>query len=653
MMFTAEGPPWLWTYRTISRCSWYPMVLMFLVIKCLATDAGNVTVQTPLGEVIGTRKTYPFGLGEHTDTIDSFLGLPYAKPPLGSLRFEAPEPVEPWQHPMDATVWSRGSCTAVEDCLYLNIYSPYKSSDDQGTRYPVMFYIHGGSYMQGTATDYDGTALAQYGVVVVIINYRLFLAGFLSTDNSTLPGNYGVLDQVIALNWVSNNIRHFRGNPKEVTIFGNSAGGSSVGIHIISPLSKGLFHRAIIQSGPINAYWASYKSGDGFSPRQFFTEVVEKQDCVSPTVQDAIACLKEVEYEHLIDPWTKNSEDYKFFTISEEDTKPRIDGVVIPESITSLLSRGRVNNVPVMLGVTSEESARIYGFFLDSRFYSYYPDADHELGDGMDRASFLKMTDYFAKLFDWPSTVSDVIKFHYTDWTNPNDTFVNRDNFIQLCGDTDMAYPTHSLANAFDQIGMPVYRYVFDYKLRHVAIFPEWVRNYSYHEIELSLVFGAPFTGHLQPFVLSSNFTREDKTMSKALMTWWTNFAKTGKPTRGSENPFNTDWVPYTKISGKYLSVEEGGISIRDHVKPNTFALWNWLMPRVSINVTASYDVAPTKHYQPSFPAVLWVFVAFSVALLCVVIVLGALVISYRNSSRRLLDPSYSMSYNGPSRLTT
>ena len=134
--------------------------------------------------------------------------------------------------------------TYSEDCLYLDIYSPNISLS-----LPVMVYIHGGGYVLGTAITSPSDILALQGVVVVIIQYRLGPFGFLTTGDSAAPGNYGMLDQVEALKWVNENIKHFGGNPSMVTIFGQSAGGSSVGLHLLSPLSRDLFHQAIAESG--------------------------------------------------------------------------------------------------------------------------------------------------------------------------------------------------------------------------------------------------------------------------------------------------------------------------------------------------------------------------------------------------------------------
>ena len=200
--------------------------------------------------------------------VHTFLGIPFAKPPVGPLRFAPPEAPEPWSGvrdgtsqpaicPQNVTMNMEGlkelkltlpPVSMSEDCLYLNIYTPAHAQE--GSNLPVMVWIHGGALTVGMASMYDGSVLAATeDVVVVAIQYRLGVLGFFSTGDEHARGNWGFLDQVAALRWVQQNIAHFGGNPDRVTIFGESAGGISVSSHVVSPMSKGLFHRAIMESG--------------------------------------------------------------------------------------------------------------------------------------------------------------------------------------------------------------------------------------------------------------------------------------------------------------------------------------------------------------------------------------------------------------------
>uniref|UniRef100_A0A8C8THD9 Carboxylic ester hydrolase n=1 Tax=Peromyscus maniculatus bairdii TaxID=230844 RepID=A0A8C8THD9_PERMB len=225
-------------------------------------------VDTPLGRVRGRQ----VGVKGTDHLVNVFLGIPFAQAPLGPLRFSAPLPPQPWEGVRDTSTnppmclqdverMSNGRFTLneklqiysiSEDCLILNIYSPTEAT--AGARLPVMVWIHGGSLVVGSATSHDGSALAAYGnVVVVTVQYRLGIFGFLSTGDKHMPGNRGLLDVVAALRWVQGNIAPFGGDPNCVTIFGNSAGGMIVSSLVLSPMSAGLFHRAISQSGVINS----------------------------------------------------------------------------------------------------------------------------------------------------------------------------------------------------------------------------------------------------------------------------------------------------------------------------------------------------------------------------------------------------------------
>ncbi|KAJ9592676.1 hypothetical protein L9F63_015648, partial [Diploptera punctata] len=266
-------------------------VLLFFLVSCVLSD-DIVKIKQGLikGHLLKSRKGRD---------IFAFQGIPYARPPVGDLRFKPPQPVEPWEGILD-TRTNGPDCTqsgilltepvtGQEDCLYLNVYTP-----KMGKLEPldVMFWIHGGGWQSGTGSSntYGPQYLLDKDIILVTINYRLGPLGFLSTGDSVCPGNNGFKDQVFALRWVQENIEAFGGDPNSVTIFGESAGGASVEYHMLSPLSKGLFHRGISESGCSLSLWA-------FSPNSttlYQTETLAKLlDCSSESSEEIIACLKE------------------------------------------------------------------------------------------------------------------------------------------------------------------------------------------------------------------------------------------------------------------------------------------------------------------------------------------------------------------------
>ncbi|XP_021116517.1 carboxylesterase 1D-like [Heterocephalus glaber] len=223
-------------------------------------------VDTVNGKILGKY----FSLKGFAQPVSVFLGVPFAKPPLGSLRFAPPQPAVPWDFVKNTTSYppmcsqdavqgkqlselftnrmEKIPLTFSEDCLYLNIYTP--ANLKKNSSLPGMVWIHGGGLWMGGASTYDGLALAAHeNVVVVTIQYSLSMGDFYSTGDEHSLGNWGFLDQVAALHWVQDNIANFGGNPDSVTIFGESAGGSSVSVLMLSPLAKNLFHRAISESG--------------------------------------------------------------------------------------------------------------------------------------------------------------------------------------------------------------------------------------------------------------------------------------------------------------------------------------------------------------------------------------------------------------------
>ncbi|XP_041446153.1 pyrethroid hydrolase Ces2e [Xenopus laevis] len=331
--------------------------LIKVFLLCCATleiyGAGQKNVKplvtTKYGQLLG--KTVDV---KGTDrSVHAFMGVPFAKPPTGPLRYAEPQPPEPWSSVKEATapppmclqnpIIMEHSVTIfkanavlppiLEDCLYLNIFTP--ADREKNSKLPVMVFIHGGGLAIGYASLYDGSALSAYeNIVMVSIQYRLGPLGFFSTGDKEVQANLGLLDQVAAFQWVQENIKEFGGDPQSVTIFGESAGGLSVSAHILSPLSKGLFHRAIAESGvAIFPNLMVHQTEDVLYGRDLIANISE---CDLPLI---LNCLKNKTEDEMLEITVAMG-----FTI----LPVCVDGIFLPKPAEEILAAKESNPVPYM-----------------------------------------------------------------------------------------------------------------------------------------------------------------------------------------------------------------------------------------------------------------------------------------------------------------
>jgi para-nitrobenzyl esterase len=322
------------------------IVVLAAQLAHAAVPAGRRTeVDTTSGPVRGTESASAL----------LYLGIPYAEAPIGALRWQPPKPRRPWKAMRDATRFGSPcpsgladkALNASEDCLYLNVYVPKRpKAPSREPNFPVMVWIHGGANAGGAGEFYDPTPLlkAGDGVVVVTLNYRLGAFGFLAHPALDAQGhaavNYGIMDQQLALAWVRDNIGHFGGDPHNVTIFGESAGGLNTTTHLISPFSQGLFHRAIIQSGAYLLDTPSLASSQALG-----VEFAKRAGCVEQTAK----CLRALSPEAIL----ANAGDVN--TTMSSFHQATVDGRILPESHRSALAAGRFARVPVLVGNNADE----------------------------------------------------------------------------------------------------------------------------------------------------------------------------------------------------------------------------------------------------------------------------------------------------------
>lgn len=466
-----------------------------------------------------------------------FKGIPYAAPPIGELRWKAPQPLKAWDGVRTATEWGP-RCVQTdrlgdldplnkrmdEDCLYLNVWTPATSPD---ALLPVMVWIHGGSNLNGAGSqpEYDGTNLANKGVVVVTINYRLDIFGFLAHPELTKEsgtnssGNYGLLDQIAALRWVQKNIRVFGGDPSRVTIFGESAGSFDVSLLMASPLAKDLFVRAIGESGgaltPIAAF--------GPKPLQ-----IGEQDGIKFAQSvgvNSVSDLRAKSAQELLDAVVKNPITYGLGVV---------DGYVVPEHPALIYKQGKQNHVPLLVGWNADE-----GSYFAGRIKLESPSYVERV-----RAQFKENADNILELYPPGSTPES-----------------ERASFNALLGDEIIAYGSWAWAERAATGGKsPVFRYYFTRRPpgapQEVSVNPI-VAPGVYHSAEIYYVFNNLHVMKDWPW------SSEDRRLADATSSYWTNFAKTGDP-NGAGLP---RWDAYRPSSNGQIM--ELGETIRMQPQPH------------------------------------------------------------------------------------
>jgi para-nitrobenzyl esterase len=428
-------------------------------------------------------------------TQKAFLGLPYAQPPVGDLRWKAPQPQRPWKGVRDATTFG-GRCEQwhiwndyifldpgpSEDCLFLNVYAP--ASANRTSTLPVMVWIHGGGFLAGAASEprYTDSALPSKGVILVTLNYRLNVFGFLASEDLSREsgghaGNYGLMDMVAALRWVKSNIAAFGGDPTNVTLFGESAGSFAVNALTVAPSAQGLFQKVIGESG---AFFSSSL------PMQSMAERVQRdQAWVNALGVTNLAELRALPAEKLIQAAQKQP---------RISFAPLVDGKVLPESIPQAYAAGKQAHVPSIIGWNRDERTGTLSKDMTAAKWKAY--ATEHYGPHADQflAAFPGDTDAQAIRSADDFTTAGFIAFGAWKWADAQ------------------AATGHA----------PVYRFRFDRPAPPEENHPQG--KYAFHSDELEYVFGTLDARH------GAVWQPEDRALSAQIVGYWTNFARTSDP---------------------------------------------------------------------------------------------------------------------------
>ncbi|KAK7870482.1 hypothetical protein R5R35_000754 [Gryllus longicercus] len=529
-----------------------------------------VTVSVRSGALKGRRRRTEGGQPFH-----SFEGVPYAKPPIGPLRFKAPQPTESWTGVRDATKVGNmclhydgleKKIQGDEDCLFLNIYTPQLPSGSNKTSLPVMVYIHGGGFVIGRGDLYEPDPFMDKGVVVVNLNYRLGPLGFLSLGTLDVPGNAGLKDQTMALRWVQENIAVFGGDPNNVTIFGESAGGASVHFQLLSPLAKGLFHRVIAQSGSAFCPWAVIND-----PIARAKSLALAAGCEPKTAEDPVALAK----------WLREAPALTLVThigacFTEEEiaksmilpfvpcVEPDHPGAFLPKEPAALLASGNVPKVPIIFGITSHEGIMFLpGSLLKIDYFKIPPGGKQMTQEELEVAEAKAM----AQLSSRPELLlpenlpgrSDPkkeaqlvqrLKDFFFDGKQPSEEKLL--GLIDVYSDTQFVLGVLRAARDHARNGSPIHVYEFAYRGRVnflSLVFPCKVQGVC-HADELSYLFNIPDVPRPEQ-------GSKDEVTRQRLVRLWANYAKNGNPNSSRDDLIKVDWPQFSESATNYLKIGE------------------------------------------------------------------------------------------------
>jgi len=488
-----------------------------------------VALRTPSGQLQG-----------YVDQqVEHYLGVPYARPPVGELRWRPPHPVQPWQGTLsvqkNANICTQfspitGSLIGSEDCLYVNVWRPAKKSAEP---LPVMVWIHGGGFIigQGSYTNDDGQRLAaRQNVVVVSVNYRLGIFGFLAhpaltTEDPAQPGsgNYGIQDQTQALRWVHDNISAFGGDPDNVTIFGQSAGGISVCAQLVSPAASGLFHRAAIQSGPCVSPMSSLAAVSKLGEQA-------QADLGCNAADDVLACMRARSTQEVAatlppDPTLGFGEGYTFWW-------PVHDGVVLPLQFMDAFESGQFNQVPVINGATLNEASLLIWMSHNLRFKP------------LQEAQYAERLEYLTGSPELAQKVT--AQYPLENYASPFEALTESfsDGFFNC--------PARWQSQALSR-HVPTWSYQFDYQ--EAPFFIPWADLKAFHSAELQYILGRPMS------FTRANFKEKDNGLADSIMGYWGQFARSGDPNGAGA----VTWPTYGSADKTLLFDRQNSVSTGVH----------------------------------------------------------------------------------------
>jgi carboxylesterase type B len=546
------------------RTMWV-VAILFSAVVFKTANAQSVTVNTENGAISSNTILYT---NDKSGSVTAFLGIPFAAPPVGNLRFAPPQPPQAWSgvrdgnqypamciqspDPSSYTPLKQPTAEVSEDCLYLNVYTPSVS----GKKLPVFVWFFGGKYIFGSGNYFEGTAFASLtDTVVVSINYRVGPLGFLYLRDESAAGNQGLKDQQAALRWVQANIANFGGDPTQVTIGGQSAGATSVSAQILAPSSASLFQRAITESSSI---YVLFSHDIEANSRNFAVN----RGCSQKKPADIVACLRAANASALITGFFDAA-----YTLG-----PVQDGEFLPASWVGAYQSGVFNHVPLLSGSTTNE-----GWFLYLIYFSSLTTANNLNMNSLQT----NLQSFLASLYGdegasilLPHVIDFYFKGHESQFS---DTTFLIQTIEQICSDVQLIAPTY-IANEYHSAGAPVFMYEWADADPRYSPPPTGYDFVSGHGAELLYTWGTPFLDSSRTdFSGTRALTDADLQLSKQAVQYWGNFVKTGNP-NGWGLPI---WPPLTPWNKQYLQFNCAGLSQESNFRLARNYFWTKALPAI------------------------------------------------------------------------
>lgn len=561
------------------------MRVIFLLSLLMALDIGAILAENgtqvlgqeaevvpPIGRIRGNFMESRLGR-----RFFSARGIRYGEPPVGEHRFQPAIPAKPWTTVFDATQEGPscpqpGGHLPSEDCLRLNVYTPELPSPQKpDVKKPVLVFFHPGGFYgsSGQSSSYGPEYMMDQDIVLVVVNYRLATLGFISTGDSHAPGNLGLKDQVEALRWVQKNIESFGGDAKNVTISGYSAGGWSVSLHLVSPMSKGLFHRAIAMSGSATTQLKTVGEQLHLAKRQ-----AALFDCPTNTTEDMMSCLKAQPME----AFTASLENmfdwyYNPILLWAPVVEPEIPGVerFLPADPEELIRQGKFEQVPLVTGITKDEFGGVTVWWVEATRNGNNTYFD-QLNNNWERLAPILFL-YERETPRSKQISKELREFYFKDQPISVDTV---DGLAQLYADGVISFAVHRLAKLISERSTkPVYYYEVTYQGRYSHnVWTDTKKPYGVvHHDDLLYLFN-----------LKTNFPYfkvddpEYQTV-KRMTSMWYSFAKTGNPIPKNDVAFeNVKWDAFTPTNNKYLEIGDN-LSMKSGLYTERMNKWEQLFP--------------------------------------------------------------------------